>query len=215
MKPGADSISTQVEQRIRSSGLVPKSEKAFNNVVAACDFLQAQEIEITPAAVGNITSEKQGGPKIQSIRNNPDFIAYIKARRADQGGTKTRDSVRQRRIRTGDNAVDAYIQTLESELGQAKTEIRTLRQAIPSLGDFDLKGALAQGILTLAAPAPAGVPPQVKDAIRSLLDTERLASVGLELVKTGQIISHDHLQQVFLNKQQVDALRALCDSTKP
>jgi len=42
-----------------------------------------------------------------------------------------------------------------------------------------------------------------------------LGIMGLELVKTGQIISHDHLQQVFLNKQQVDALRALCDSTKP
>ena len=203
------SLSDQVAQRIRSAQRTTKSEKAFKNIVEACDFLVAQEIEITASAVGSITAGKHGGPKTQSIRNNADFRTYIKARRGEQGGLTTRDSVRKQHIRTGDNAIDAYIQTIEAELRQAKAEVRDLRRAIPSLGNFDLKSALEQGILTVSAPVDTGVSRAVIDAINTMLNPARLASVGLELVTTGQIISHDHLQQVLLKKQQVDALRTL------
>ena len=66
-------MAQEVEKRIRLKVLAPKSEKAFNNIIAACDFLAAQQVEITPATVGTVTAGKVGGPRVQSIRNNVDF----------------------------------------------------------------------------------------------------------------------------------------------
>lgn len=199
-------LSLEVEERIRISDLAPKSEKALANVIEACNFLATQQIEINIAAVAQITDGKVGGPKAQSIRNNKNLTTYIKARRAEQGGTRSRDNIKQAPVRTGNSAIDAYIQTLEAELHQVRTELRDLRKVMPQLGNYDIKKALEEGILTLVTPETPTLSTELAQAIKAVLNPERLQAVGLRLTPTGQVISDEHLQQTYLTKNEVTAL---------
>lgn len=210
MKQHEVGSAAEVEARLRQGGLVAKSEKALGNIIAACNFLATHELEITPTSVGSITSGKVGGPKIQSIRNNKDFRSYIAARRAEQGQNASRSTLGKKLYRTGDNAIDAYIQSLESELLQAKNELRSLRSALPRLGPYDLTSALAQGVLTISVPSEStAIPICARQACAAMLNPNRLSAVGLELVETGQIISRDNMDAVLLSKREVDGLRML------
>jgi hypothetical protein len=190
--------------------LATKSQKAVNNLVAACAFLQQHGVDISVAAVGRYCEGKVGGPAVQSIRNNPDYRAYVMARRSEQAPLPARTkSEAGGPFRTGDINIDAHIQTLEFELMKAKGELRSLRQALPRLGEYDLKTALEQGLLVISPPTLEILSDQAKGAIKALLDKKVLSSVGLELVNTGQIIAPDQNDAVLLTKPQVDALRAL------
>lgn len=209
-KTEATPLSQQILQRLKASNPVPKSQKAVANLVAACDFLQKQNVEIGVAVVGKFCKGKVGGPATQSIRNNGDYRAYVMARRSEQAlQPARRKDVAEGPFRTGDINIDAHLQTLEFELMKAKTDLKSLRQALPRMGEFDLKAAIEQGHLVITAPAMESLSSVAKEALQSLFNEVVLSKVGLTLVKTGQIIAPDFNDAVLLTKPHVDALRAL------
>jgi hypothetical protein len=202
--------SQQIYQRLKEANLVPKSQRAVDNLVAACDFLEKQNVEIGVAVVGKFCAGKPGGPATQSIRNNEDYRGYVTARRAEQALLPSRNKDEQGTpFRTGDVNIDAHLQTLEFELMKTKGELRNLRQALPKLGEYDLKAALEQGHLVINLPAGAALSGVARSAIGALLSPAELSKVGLELVKTGQVIAPEFNDAVLLTKPQVDSLRAL------
>lgn len=206
----ATPLSQQILQRLQASNLVPKSQKAVENLVEACDFLQKQNVEIGVAVVGKFCAGKVGGPATQSIRNNEDYRAYVIARRSEQAlRPARRKEAAEGPFRTGDINIDAHLQTLEFELMKAKADLKNLRQALPRMGEYDLKAAIEQGHLVINAPAIESLSPLAKEALESLLDQAVLSKVGLTLVKTGQIIAPEFNDAVLLTKPHVDALRAL------
>lgn len=206
MENEAQALVSQIKNRTLGSNPPPKSLRTFENTESACDFLEKQGIVISVAAVAKITRGKDDGPQEQSIRNNLNLRDYVKARRAAQGKATAGDVRPIKRLRTGNNAIDAYIQTLEAQLTHVKAEIRNLKQALPKLGDYDLQRALDDGTLTLVAPEKESRPKALQEAIETLLDPAKLAAVGLEHVATGQIISREHMNQVLLSKKHTEAL---------
>jgi hypothetical protein len=202
-------LSDQVLKRYREKCVATKSLTALANVVEACDFLENQGLEITVAAVGGFCGGRPGGPKSQSIRNNPDLKSYVVARRSEQ--TRSSRESQHTPLRTGDLNVDSYIQMLESELRQLKGELRALRHAIPRLGEYDFEAAIHSGQLVISAPCQQQLPPEAVSGIKTLFDAEALAAVGLVLVPTGQIVAPELNDAIFLSKSQMDAFRAIVE----
>lgn len=212
----ATPLSQQILQRLSASNLRTKSKKAVGNLVDACDFLQKHNVEICVSAVGKICAGKVGGPATQSIRNSDDYRAYVIARRSEQAlQPARRKEAAAGPFRTGDINIDAHLQTLEFELMKAKADLKNLRQALPRMGEFDLKAAIEQGHLVINAPAIESLSSVAKEALESLLSEAVLSRVGLTLVKTGQIISPEFNDAVLLTKSHVDALRALIGRRTP
>ncbi len=210
--PQTTPLSQQIVSRLREGGPVRKSQNAIANLIAACDLLEKQNIEICVAVVGKICNGKPGGPATQSIRNNADYKSYVAARRTEQVilPTRRKDEVA-RPFRTGDVNIDAYLQTLEFELAKTKSELKSLRQAIPRLGQYDLNAAIERGHLVICGATPESLPAMAREAVKALLDQEVLSRVGLVLMKTGQIIAPELNDAVLLTKPQVDALRVVVE----
>ncbi len=202
-------LSEQIRDRLRCShSKRTASLRCLDALAATCDFLEKTGIMITIAQVGALTvtrSVLEGRLKTQSIRNNPGFAGYVKARAAEQkvvGKTAPPSA-----IRSGDASVDAHIQALEGELAQVRGELKNLRAVIPSLGEYDLQAALEKRKLVLAGPSSPIPNADLVAALRKLLDPIHVRSVGLELVLTGQIAAPDLANAIFLSKKDVDAVR--------
>lgn len=208
-------VSDQIVLRLKERGMAAKSERALENIFAACAFLERNGLEITVAAVGNFCRGRTGGPAAQSVRNNKDYHAYVLARRSEQSLRPAHGKSESRKpFRSGDLNIDAHIQTLEYELQKTKTELHSLRQALPRLGEYDLSSAIEEGVLVIAAPQLPSISDEARSAILTLLNPDSLGAAGLILAKTGQIIAPDQNGSVLLNKVQVDALSALVNKPR-
>ena len=69
-----------VFEQILQAARHPKTKRAMQNLKKACDYLDHHKIEITVTEAGKITEDFSGGPKTASIRNQKNFLNYIRAR---------------------------------------------------------------------------------------------------------------------------------------
>lgn len=204
----AQRLSADLFERAFSEAKSDKGHRSLTNLRAACDFLDEKGIEITVRSAGDYCRGKPFGPLPQSIRNNRHLKAYLDARRAEQALLPPKKSGAPDVVRSGNVNIDSYIQTLEFELARTRAQLRSLRQAIPTLGQFDLESATREGVLSLAS-GGGRLPPEAEAAVRRLLDARALESCGLVLAETGHVIAPDQNGASLLTRKQVDALRRL------
>jgi hypothetical protein len=178
------------------------------NLQSACEFLCREELEITPAKIGRLTAKMHGGPKPQSILNNVDFVAYVYARQSEQGTVALGPQLVAKGIRTGDNRVDAYIQTLELELKSARQDLGNLRKTLSRNCVFDFSAAMKGQFVVVNGNNSHTVSESEKNELRLLLEQKHLAKIGLELSQGGQLRTSETLR-TLLGPDGVRALQRL------
>jgi len=202
-------IATAYHQLLEQS-TNPRQRTSLERIKAACDFLDANGLKVSPASVERYCLDRQwDGPKAQSIRNSKDVLMrYLQLRQSSQKWSKpTKTGSGEPEI--ADESLRAYVQLLREERDQAvaeKTRIEAGLRKLPGISvDQLLRGAADGGAIVGTAGSP-GIPPGLRDALKALLDDGRLEACGLELVK-GRL-RQVTTKNVLLEKQHLDAVTA-------
>ncbi len=196
-----------VLKKVLQTAKHPKTKRAMQNLKKACDYLDHHKIQITVTEAGKITGDVSGGPKTPSIRNQKNFLDYIRARRAEQKLPTPAHSSRNASVRTGEPKADAYIHGLEAQLRIAREQLASLRSSLLRFGEFDLEATLEAGKLIPAHPRESGVAgnQELAGILNKILDPALLESVGL-VRSGGGICSRDHPAKVFLERPEIECL---------
>jgi hypothetical protein len=216
MEPSNELIlSAKIAQQCRNPELGndrrpnPRTLRALDNIVWACDKLDSLKQRISLSAVGVLTKGVDGGPTRGGLRNSKTFSAYVKARASEQGVTSNEDRVRANIGKTGNPQIDADVSAMAAYNGLMARQIQSLTKLLQGLGQFDVAAVVERGELVLAGSNHlAGVGIEVRNAINSLTDPDKLKKCGLELSPTGQIVSPS-LRSILINAKQLAALRQL------
>jgi hypothetical protein len=181
----------------------PKSKRAAQHIKDACDYFDGKEMEIVIAEVGKFC--KNSGPKTQSIHNNKDFCAYIKARRAEQK-LAVKPPNGELRFESADPQANAMIYALQAERRRLQQMLQNLKRALSDAGDYDFDATMRIGrlIRAVANSAPV-VSPEILDVLRRLLDANHLIRFGLR-IQQDRIIAVDRNNRVFMEKADLQRL---------
>ena len=212
--------SQQIYDRIAREAKHKKSVKALNNVKDACDFLQDKaKTEITITKIGSYCSERDGGPKTQSILNNKNLASYIQARRAEQNLPMQPNSA-EPEIRTGNALVDSYVAGVQSELRISRRNENRLRDIFrrhaEELGGFDMDESLKQDRFVTKdgppVPSPTAIPSDLAPILRKFLDPAFMESLGF-VQQDGCVFSPERNDKALLTKREVDCIQRVIEET--
>lgn len=205
-------LNTQETKRLLSLGRVKD----------ACDFLDKQyKTKIfTVADVGRYCQEQWGGPKTQSIRNSIEILErYVKLRIAEHA---TSLSISQSSIVTGKSNLNlanpalaqqqymlalAEIEQLRNEVARLKADVQ---RYMPLTTDRLLATARGDAVISKALEPSVALPQCALDAIRTLLDPEKLHQCEMVIDRHNYLI-HEISGNELLNAKQVGSLLALID----
>lgn len=198
----------------------PRQRASMERVKAACDYLEANGLKISPTKVERYCVDRGWeGPKAQSIRNSKlVLLRYLELRKSGQ-------SVQQSK-KTGsgepdiaDESLRAYVQLLKQERDQAIAEANRIKaglRGIPGIRVDELLRSkfsdtpITQPPNSTQASTPIGplpLSPSQRSAMGALLDPARLSLCGLELHKDR--LRQQSTRNVLLEKTEVEALRSL------
>jgi hypothetical protein len=190
----------------------PRQRASLERIKAACDYLDANGLKISPTAVEKYCIDRTwDGPKAQSIRNSRDVLQhYVNLRHSGQKLKPGHSAAATAEPTIEDESLRAYVQLLKQERDQAVSErariVAGLR-TVPGIPvDELIRGKLEQAP-HLPAPTATRINPAALAALRNLMDDGRLASCGLEVYKDR--IRHAATRNVLLEKADVDALRSM------
>lgn len=205
----------EIYERIMAAAKHPKSTKALANIKWACDELEDRyKIPITVTRVGDQTKDKEGGPTAPSLRNNKEFVAYVKARAIRQILPEAERKSPTGTYRSNDPEANAIIYMLEAKCKATERKLRCITTSLGHSPDFDLSEFLKQSKLTLASlqpgqpppPAPSSINSKVFEIIAKLLDPKHMEPFGL-INHKGSIISPERNNRVMLHRSEVEILR--------
>ena len=116
----------------------PKFIKSLERIKATCDHIVAAKGPISYAQVGAVATKLFGGPKAQSIHNNPDHKRYIDARQREyRGGPIGASSTAERATRNReypaadlDFKTRRYIDDLRQRNDMLEAAMREFREQI-------------------------------------------------------------------------------------
>jgi hypothetical protein len=209
-KPNADeSLESEVIFNRLEARANNRTLKCLMNLKSACDLLSSDGLDISPAKVGAFTSRMQGGPNVQSIRNNKEFSAYVYARKSEQGLLESRMQFAQANIRTGDNRIDAYIRTLELEVQSGRQHLSNLKKAFLKNCTFDYSAAMKGELVIATSNSHGEVSEHEKAELRKLIDPAYLSKAGLELSAGGQLRNAETLRTV-VGPDAIRAIQRIC-----
>jgi hypothetical protein len=197
----------------------PNTIKAIENLKKACDYLESEgvRVEITVAEVGLLTKDWRGGPTTPSIRNNKNFLEYIKVRRAEQTLPKLPQRDGSKKVSTGNPAVDSYIHSLEAEIRRLRSKISSLHSSIGAAGEYDLDASIKSKKLVLAPAMEAKTArtsmrdSEVVSTLAKLANRDHVERFGL-MESAGSLVSPENGNIVFLDKVEYSAIRRVVDN---
>ena len=203
---GAEKPSTALFNSILEKAGHPKTKRAAENIKKACDYLDEKNLHITIAEIGVFC--EASGPKTQSIHNNKEFVAYIKARQAEQQ-LQVKPSNGPTRFESADPQANAIIYALQVEKRRLEQSIHNLKRALADAGDYDLEATLKTGrLVRLVQEKAAPVSGAVVDTIRRLLDPAHMVKFGLKRHQ-DRIVAVDRNNRVFIEKADLQRLTVL------
>jgi hypothetical protein len=163
----------------------PRQHESLRRIHKACDYLQSQEIRITPSSVERYCIDHDWeGPKAQSIRNSPVLLQYLKLRSSGQiiRGNKKPPSPKPL---IADETLRAYVHLLEEERDQAVAARLRVEKGASSITGIPVDDLIRQGFGGTAMGRQDGqagpLPVLVKEALNRLFDEKILSDCGLKL----------------------------------
>lgn len=191
----------------------PRQQESLRRIHKACEYLQKEEIRITPSKVERYCIEHDWeGPKAQSIRNSPALNRYLMLRKSGQvikANTKASRPI----PLIADESVRAYVNLLIEERDQAIADKNRIVKGLSSIPGIPIDELIRQGF-----GAPPSNPrreeirlsPLMREALGRLFNDQILSNCGLYLHK-GRL-----LDKVFgnelLEKRHVETIRTLAES---
>ncbi|KAA9176479.1 hypothetical protein [Delftia tsuruhatensis] len=184
----------------------PRQRTSLERIKAACDYLDANGLKVSPASVERYCLDRQwDGPKAQSMRNSKNVLMrYLQLRQSSQKWHKPAKAG-SGEPDIADESIRAYVQLLREERDQAvaeKARIEAGLRKLPGISVDQLLRGTAEGGPTVAS----ATPPELRDALKTLCDSGRLEACGLELFK-GRL-RQVTTKNVLLEKQHMDAVSA-------
>ena len=187
----------------------PKSARAAKHIKDACDYFDGKEIEITIAEVGHFC--EKSGPKTQSIHNNKNLCAYIRARHSEQN-LGSNPSTGEVKFETSDPQAKAVVYALQSEVRRLEIKLQNLKTALVDAGDYDMEASMRTGKLVRIKPeAPAATSSEIIDVLRRFLAPEHLMKFGIKHLQE-RLIAVDRNNRVFMEKADLQRLLNLLES---
>lgn len=188
----------------------PKRREAIDYIKRACDFLGDKNIEISVSEVGRLC--EKSGPKVQSIHNNKEFKAYIRARRAEQ---KLFVDPNQKApfYGTDDPQATALLYAFDAKARRSQLQKECLMRALADAGEYDLDATMRTGKLVRVTAEITQCDPVIADVLRRFLDQEHLRKFGLN-VQRGRIIAVDRNDRVFIEKGDLERLLHFCQGAR-
>ncbi len=163
----------------------PRQHESLRRIHKACDYLQSQEIRITPSSVERYCIDHDWeGPKAQSIRNSRVLIQYLKLRISGQviRGNK---KVSSPKPLIADETLRAYVHLLEEERDQAIAARIRVEKGASSITGIPVDDLIRLGFGGMAMEhddrPPEPLPALVKDALNRMFDEKILSDCGLKL----------------------------------
>lgn len=189
----------------------PRQQESLRRIHKACDYLQQQEVRITPSAIEHYCLDHDWeGPKAQSIRNSEVLSKYFAFRKSGQvirGNKKAPNA----KPLIADETLRAYVNLLTEERDQAIAERIRIEKGLRSIPGIPIDDLIRQGF---GAPQAAhnlenrvALPRLVKEALGLLFDEQRLSDCGLKLHRERVI--HAMTGNILLERKHVEAIRAL------
>jgi hypothetical protein len=188
----------------------PRLKQSLERVKEACDFLEVSNASITPTSVGRYCEGKWGGPKAQSIRNQPEkLLRYVDTRKGQQ---KLPLASRRSGVEPiiHDETLRAWVSLLRAERDEAIRLKDRIVHGLRSVPGIPIDELIGNGFKSLPAARPTSLKaasPSAVSALKKLLNKDALAKVGLELHKDR--IRNCATNDVLLEKAEVEALRGL------
>ena len=175
---------SQLDEFLRVSNN-PRQHESLRRIHKACDYLQSQEIRITPSSVERYCIDHDWeGPKAQSIRNSPVLLQYLKLRASGQiiRGNKKASSPK---LLIADETLRAYVHLLEEERDQAIAARIRVEKGASSITGLSVDDLIRRGFGGTAMGRddhpPEPLPVLVKDALNRMFDEKVLSDCGLKL----------------------------------
>jgi hypothetical protein len=188
-----------------------KTKTAAQHIKDACDYLEKNNIEISISQVGNFC--KNSGPKTQSIHNNKEFCAYIKARHAEHK-LVVKPSAGAVKYETDDPQANAIIYALQSEVKRVEQQLQNFKRALVDAGDYDLDATMRTArLVRLVDVQSAAVSAEIIDSLRRLFDPNHLIHFGLKILQ-DRLVAVDRNNRVLLEKADLQRLLAATQEGK-
>ncbi|MFQ6576083.1 hypothetical protein [Pseudomonas sp. UM16] len=175
---------SQLDEFLRVSNN-PRQHESLRRIHKACDYLQSQDIRITPSSVERYCIDHEWeGPKAQSIRNSPVLLQYVKLRTSGQiiRGNKKASSPKPL---IADETLRAYVRLLEEERDQAIAARIRVEKGASSITGISVDDLIRQGFGGTAMGqddnSPELLPVLVKDALNRMFNEKILSDCGLKL----------------------------------
>lgn len=214
---GADSSRNAAKalyEDLRKTGLKTSAERIWR----ACNLIEdvgEGSTRITVSAVARICIDEFGGPKAQSIRNQPKTLKKLVLLRADALTIGPRAEFRSFDESVAhDPGIAAYIRVLEERLRQAERSNNRLRSVLKNLDpdtysivESDEKGLVLMGTGdTESGFSGRGLSYSESESIRAFLRENHLDRFGLSFDDKDRIVEG---RSVLMETAAVGALRRL------
>lgn len=208
----AENIEAIFEQCIAES-MNPRQQESLRRIHRACEYLQQQDIRITPSSVERYCLDHDWeGPKAQSIRNSPALKKYLMLRKSGQvirSNKKTSHPI----PLIADETLRAYVNLLTEERDQAIADKNRIEKGLRSIPGIPVDELIRQGFGApplIATRNEVRLSPLVIEALGRLFDAQRLSDCGLKLHRERLI--HTLTGNELLERKHVEAIRALGQS---
>ncbi|WP_285374414.1 hypothetical protein [Pseudomonas sp. lyk4-TYG-107] len=204
----AENITAIFEQCMADSNN-PRQKESLRRIHKACEYLQQQDIRITPSQVERYCIDHDwDGPKAQSIRNSPALSKYLTLRKS---GQVIRTNKASRPIPLiADETLRAYVNLLTEERDQAIADKARIVKGLRNIPGIPVDDLIRQGFGGKPSPAKHEefrLPPLMIEALGRLFDEQRLSDCGLKLYRERLV--HTLTGNVLLEKRHVEAIHAL------
>jgi hypothetical protein len=189
----------------------PRQQESLRRLHKACDYLQQQNIRITPSETERYCLDHDwAGPKAQSIRNSPVLRRYLALRQSGQVINLNKKKPGAKPLIV-DETLRAYVHLLTEERDQAIAERIRVQRGLRSIPGIPVDDLIRQGFgapeSTKQRDTTAPLSPNAKEALGLLFDEQRLADCGLKLHRDR--IIHGLTGNILLERKHVEAIRAL------
>lgn len=191
----------------------PRQQESLKRIHKACEYLQQQDIRITPSAVERYCIDHDWeGPKAQSIRNSPVLKRYLVLRKSGQVIRANTKASRPTPL-IADETVRAYVNLLTEERDQAISDKNRIVKGLRSIPGIQIDELIRQGF---GAPPSQltreerRLSPLTLEALGRLFDEQLLSNCGLRIHRDRLI--HNLTGNELLEKRHIEALRSLGQS---
>ncbi|CAH0257509.1 hypothetical protein SRABI89_03134 [Pseudomonas koreensis] len=191
----------------------PRQKESLLRIHKACEYLQQQDIRITPSSVERYCIDHEWeGPKAQSIRNSPALNHYLTLRKSGQVIRANTKASRPTPL-IADETLRAYVNLLIEERDQAIADKNRIVKGLGSIPGIPIDELIRQSFG--APPSKSNrdevrLSPLMREALSRLFNEQLLSNCGLHVHRDRVI--HKHTGNELLEKRHVEAIRSLVEA---